>query len=588
MKKKDRIKDFIINIRKSIERFPITILVSTVLTILLIYYREALEYTSFDELSNLTRICMVVGLGIPLSLIIGLMNESLPKKSITEIGYYIFGGIVLIGYYFILLKDIEMVSMTRYLGTMIFLIITVFYVLKLRKDINYEVYVIKIFSALFLTILYCGVLFGGIAAIFGTIDGLFDVNIDSKYYYYTFLIVGFIFGVSMLLSKLPEVEEDFIGYNYSRSLNVLLTYIVIPLISVYTLIIYVYFIKILIGLEWPRGLVSHLVIWYSAISVGVIFLITPVLEENKIAKLFRNIFPLVNLPILLMMFISIYQRIDQYGITENRYFIVVLGLWITAMMMYFNLRRPLKNILIPISLSILVLISIYGPLSSYSTSKSSQNTRFNKILRENSMLENGAIISNPNLDLRTQGELSNIINYFVYSHSIEDLKVLPKGFQVDNMESIFGFKYMDYTPGSSQVDFFQYYTDSYQKPINISGYDYFINMSSYGDENIIIGSMDVKYDRGNKSIIISEKGEQLIHVDVNQLATIIHEQNIGREPEKNNYDFEDMTLTRENGNIRIKIIFTSIYGNIQLSTGELILDNTDFILMIGKDRKSVV
>lgn len=582
MKIQDRIKNSIINTRKSIERFPITILVSTALTILLIYYREVSAYTSFEELSSLRRICMVVGLGISLSLIIGLLNERFPKKNIMKIGFYILGGLVLIGYYFLLLKDFQMVPMTRYLGTMIFLIIAVFYVLKLKNDINYEVYVIKIFSAVFLTMLYCGVLFGGIAAILGTIDGLFDVNIDWKYYYYTFLIVGFIFGVSMLLSKLPERDEDFAGYIYSRSLKVLLVYIVIPLISIYTLILYAYFIKILIGWEWPRGLVSHLVIWYSAISVGVIFLITPVLEENKMAKLFRTFFPVVNLPILLMMFISIYQRIDQYGITENRYFIVVLGLWITAMMMYFNLKRPLRNIVIPISLSIVVLLSIYGPLSSYSISKSSQNNRFSKILTKNGMLENGNIVRNPNLDLSAQREISNIINYFIYNHSIDDLNLLPEDFQIANMESILGFKYLDYTPGLSEEQFFGYYADSYQKPISIAGYDYSITMSSYRGEVINIDNLDVKFDTNNKSIIVSEKDNQLISIDINKLAIQIHEQNSMAEPGRNNYDLEDMTFIKENENIKLKIIFTNIHGNIELSTGKVNIENTDFILLIDK------
>lgn len=580
MKIQDRIKNSIINTRKSIERFPITILVSTALTILLIYYREVSAYTSFEDMSSLRRACMVVGLGIPLSLIIGLLDEGFPKKNTIRIGFYILGGIVLIGYYFLLLKDLQMVPMTRYLGTMLFLIIAVFYVLKLKNDINYEIYVIKIFSAVFLTMLYCGVLFGGIAAILGTIDGLFDVNIDWKYYYYTFLIVGFIFGVSMLLSKLPEKDEDFTGYNYSRSLKVLLVYIVIPLISIYTIILYAYFIKILIGWEWPRGLVSHLVIWYSAISVGIIFLITPVLEENKTAKLFRTFFPIVNLPILLMMFMSIYQRIDQYGITENRYFIVVLGLWITAMMMYFNLKKQLKNIIIPISLSIVVLLSVYGPLSSYSISKSSQNNRFSKILRENGMLENGNIVSNPNLDLGAQREISNIINYFIYSHSIEDLTLLPEDFQIANMESIFGFKYLDYTPGLGEERFFGYYADSYQKPINIAGYDYSITMSSYIGEVINIDNLDVKFDTNNKSIIISEKDTQLMNVDIYELAIQFHEQNRMAEPGKNNYNLEDMTFIRENENIKLKIIFTNIHGNTELSTGKVNIEGADFILLI--------
>lgn len=583
MKIRDKIKSSIMNIQKSIERFPVTILISLALTILLIYQREVFSGLTSDQQETLTRISMVVGMGIPLSLVIGLLFERFPKGNALKIGAYILGGLFLILYYFLLLKNFDMVPSTRYLATMIFLIIAVFYVLKLNIDINYEVFVIKIFSAGFLTLLYCGVLFGGISAILGTIDGLFDVNIDWNYYYYTFLIVGFVFGVSMFLSKFPEKDENFLGYDYSKSLKVLLAYIVIPLITIYTIILYAYFIKILVEWVWPRGLVSHLVIWYSALSVGVIFLITPVLEENKIAKAFRTFFPLANLPILLMMYISIYQRINQYGITERRYYILLLGLWITGMMLYFIFKKKLKNIIIPISLSIVVLLSVYGPISSYSISKLSQNNRFNRILSENGMLENGNIIKNPDLVLSEKRELSNIINYFTYNHELDDIKLLPKGFETKNMEDIFGFKYQEYLPAGGDQSFFSYYADNYQEPIDITGYDYSIMMSSWRNQITKVGTLGVRIDSKSKSILVSENDIQLISIDVNELALSIHNNNISIGEGESIQSLSDMTFVRENEDIRLKIIFTNINGNIDATTEEAQVESTDFILLI--DRK---
>ncbi len=583
MKLQERIKNSIINIRKSIERFPVTILVSTALALLLIYQREVFENLTSNQQEMLIRISMVVGLGIPLSLTIGLLLERFPRGKVFKIGAYIIGGLLLVGYYFLLLKDLKMVPTTRFLATMIFLIISVFYVLKLKHEINYEVYVIKMFFAGFLTLLYSGVLFGGIAAILGTIDGLFDVDIDGNYYYYTFLIVGFIFGVSMFLSKLPERDEEFLDYNYSKSLKVLLVYIVIPLITIYTAILYAYFVKILVQWEWPRGLVSHLVIWYSALSVGVIFLITPVLEENKVAKLFRTFFPIGNLPILLMMYMSIYQRIDQYGFTERRYYIVVLGLWITAMMLYFIFTKSLRNIIIPISLSLVVFISVYGPISSYAISKSSQNNRFNKILMENGMLENGVIIQNPDLDLSEQREISNIINYFIYNHSLESLEVLPQDFEVGNMEDLFGFKYRDYVPIGENRSFFGYYAETYQQAIDIAGYDYSIMMSSWRNDSIKVGNLDLKYDSKTKSIIVREKDIDLINLDINELALQVHDKNSGVGEVKSIQSLEDMTYISENEKIRLKMVFTSINGNIDISTNEAQVENAEFILLL--DRK---
>ena len=82
-------------------------------------------------------------------------------------------------------------------------------------------------------------------------------------------------------------------------------------------------------------------------------MLTPIIEDNRVAKI-QIFFPKFILPILLMMFLSIGQRINQYGITEKRYYIPVLGLWVFAVMLYFSIIKSSKNTIIPISLSIVV------------------------------------------------------------------------------------------------------------------------------------------------------------------------------------------------------------------------------------------
>ncbi len=580
MKVMDRVKSTIINTRKSVERFPITIIISFALAILLIYQNEVSPKLAQEARDNLTRLAMVVGLGIPLSLCIGLLRERFVKFN-KFIGY-ILGGLFLVVYYLYLLKDFQMVAMTRYMGTMIFLLIVFFYALKINHDENYEKYVIKVFSGAFLTALYSGVLFAGLAAIVATIDNLFEININENIYFYMFLLVVFVFAASLFLSKIPEKDDDFRNYEYSRSLKVLLVFIVIPLISVYTLILYAYFVKILVTWQWPKGLVSHLVLWYSVISVGVIFLITPVLEENKVAKTFKIWFPKFILPILVMMFMSIWQRIDQYGITENRYYIILLGIWVLGVMLYFSFKKPLKNILIPISLSLVVLLSVYGPVSSYSMSKSSQNNRLIRILEANDMLVDGNIKSNQFVDKDVQTEVNNIITYFINTHSLEDIKVLPADYEVADSKELFGFEYLPYNPYDGNQDYFSYYVDHYQKPIDIAGFDYYINMSSWNEQLVNIDNLAVKYNRSGHSLLINEGDINLITVDINELAAKIHADNKGISQGKDMIDLDKMTVNLDNDNVKIRILFTNINGRYNINNEGINLENTEFLLLIDK------
>ncbi len=573
------IKNTILNTRKSFERFPITIIMSTILTLLLIYQVEVSYDIAQEMRENLMRITMTVGLGIMLSLCIGLLNERFIKSNKVRLGNYIVGSFLLVLYYNLLLKEFNMVAMTRYIGTVVFLVIVFFYALKLKHDNNYEQYVIKVFSGFFITALYSAILFFGLIAILFTIENLFEINFKSNLYLYMFFIVVFIFGVSLFLSKIPGKDEEFKFNEYSKSLKVLLLYIVIPLITAYTIILYAYFIKILITWAWPKGLVSHLVLWYSVISVGVIFLITPILEGNKLAKTFKVFFPKLILPILVMMFMSIWQRIEQYGVTENRYYVVVLGLWVLGIMIYFNFKNPLRNIVIPISLSIVVLLSIFGPLSSYSISKSSQNNRLNKLLEENNLIENGILKSNPNVDSNVQREISNIISYFHSNHDLDDITVFPDDYEIEDTKNLLGFDYNPYLNIIAERDYFNYFINPNGLVIDVEGYEHYVNMSSWNTDAINIGNnIEVRYETDH-ILKVEVVGKDIESIDIEELAEKIHNE-VVVEPNKSMVDKKDMTIDFEDENIRLRLIFTNLNGSIDINSKEFQLQNADFILLI--------
>lgn len=579
----NRFKSIFLGIKISLRRFPITIGISTLLTISLIYFNENHHNMSTTSQDNLIRFNMVLGMAILLSLCLDLLKENLFKeKKVQTILSYLLGVAVLVLYYIFLLKDFDFVSMTRYVGIMVFLIIAYFYLPVIgNKDKNYEYRVIDIFGNFFETLIYSVVLLFGIFAIFFTIDNLFDIDIKGKYYLYVFLVTFLVFAVSFFLSKQPKDGVSFDEKKYSQSMRILLTYIVIPLISIYTIILYVYFAKILITWEWPKGLVSHLVIWYTAVSIGVIFLISPLIEIDRISRYFKILFPKVVLPILLMMFLSIGQRIYQYGITENRYYILVLGIWISLIMLYFSIKKPLKNIIIPISLSVIVLNSVLGPLSSYSISKYSQNRRLNDILNRNSMLLGGSIVSNPDVSDDDKREISNIINYFDMSHSLDDIKILNDDFETIDMSDVFGFSYQPriYIIESDRI-YFYYITDLTSQAIEIEAYQHFLQQYSWQEEDIIIGDFRIARSMGSNILSLSKDNEVVMTIDTEEAAMErIREFEPVFDNRENQRSPNEMTYEIEGNDVRVKLIFTNISGNKEDSNIEI--DSIEYILLIN-------
>lgn len=585
MKFRESIKSTLYSMRNSIKRFPITVFISILFVIVQIYINEQGYQNNEDIREFHNKISMIIGLGIPLSLCIGYINEIfLKKEKLIGIISYIIGSIILVLYYVFFLKDINNLSIIRYAGTMIFLLLAFFYIPRLKSKEGYEFYVMDVNTSFAVTFIYSFVLYFGLAAILFTIDKLFDANIDSKYYFYMFLIVAFVFGVSLFISKLDPVDKKYEDYDYSSAWKILLVYIIIPLITAYTIILYVYSAKIIITWVWPRGLVSNLVLWYSTLSVFIIFSITPILEENKIAKIFKTWFPKVVLPILLMMFMSMYQRTEQYGITENRYYIIVLGLWVTGIMIYFSLRKPLRNIVIPITLSLIVLNSVYGPLSAVNISNNSQNKRLDKLLVANGLLVDGKLVKNPTITSEGQREISNVIEHFSSENSLNDIKVFPDDFKTNQLENLLGFSYKpDIYGGYLNDEYFSYYLDPNEIAIDIQDYDYYVRVATWSNAATKIDNMELAYDNTNKILILSEGEKTLFQEDINTLAIEIHNKlKVNRESNKEGAKLEDMIIEKDYNTVRIKIIFNNISGKQPYGSEDIKLDGTEFIILIDK------
>ena len=577
-----RVKEIFIAALLSFQRFPVTVLSSALLAVGIIWLSEKTSVLSNEAIQSWTRINLSLGLFAIASLTAGLANEHyFRKKNQLIILPYLGAALITIAFHFVYLSDLTSASIMRYVSLVLVFVVTPFFIQRLGIRNHYEVYVLKILNGIVTTVIYAAVLYAGISIIMFTISSLFTVNIAGKYYFYNWILVVLIFGVTFFLSKIPHPDANHSMFSYPDALKILLIYIVIPLITVYTLILYVYFVRILLTGEWPQGLVSHLVLWYSTVSVGVIFLLMPVYEQNRISTIFRTWFPVVILPVLGMMFASIYLRINQYGFTENRYLIVILGIWVTAVMLYFSTRKINRNIIIPISLAIVIFVSAFGPLSSFSVSVRSQNRRLENILIRNGMLPDGSVAPNPDIPLADKKEISNIISYFTSIHDLTKVAILPQDFEVDDMPAVFGFEFQPqyHTPST---EYFFLHSDVAQQPLRIEDYDYFFTINPWNTDNRAIDDIRLDFSMQNLTLTVVDGSAEPLLIDLAPLTRDLftrYAHNILQERDML-IPASNMTFTGENENMKYSLTFTSISGNAD-SDGNPIFENLEFILLLG-------
>jgi len=269
-------------------------------------------------------------------------------------------------------------------------------------------------------------------------------------------------------------------------------------------------------------------------------------------------------------------RIRAYGITENRYFAFVLGLWVLGIMIYFSLKKKLANIVIPISLSIVILLSTFGPLSGFSVSKFSQNNRLKNLLERNGMLVDGEISKKENIPREDKEEISAILMYFQSKHSLKDVRYIPEEFKIKDMEVVFGFPYTE--KGISSEEYFSYYMNPEDRAVlDVKGYDYSIQSLALMNSPVEVEGLNINYK--DTTIEITEDGNLIYEKNLKDYIDklLINPVTL----DKNHYQLnpETATFVDENERIRAKILITSFSGAREFN-GENVINHVEFEMLV--------
>lgn len=296
--------------------------------------------------------------------------------------------------------------------------------------------------------------------------------------------------------------------------------------------------------------------------------------KNTWARVFAGYLPKLILPLLVMMFVAMGIRINAYGITENRYLVMAGGMWTTGCMLYCAFKKHTLNINIVLSAAVIAALVVSGPWSCYAVSKYSQNARFAKILTQNNMLMNGKIVPAQEISSADKTSLTSIIQYFQRYHSVKELKLLPAGFEFNQMKEIFGF---EMTFGGKH-EYFSHNLKETGELQDIRGYDYFwpSPVQMPGGTAITQGSFDISYDSASRVLKISKEGLTVYQKDIAEVAIDIHTVNAGNNVLAN----RSMTYEDENEHLKIMILFRNINGTENGEDGRPRIEWLDFSVFI--------
>ncbi len=189
-----------------------------------------------------------------------------------------------------------------------------------------------LFVRILAAFLYSAFLFGGLALALGSLDFLFDVDLHEELYLDLFYVIAGVFNTWFFLAGIPK-EFDALDdiQEYPKGIKIFSQYVLLTLLILYIVILYIYAGKIVFLWNWPKGLVSYLVACVAVLGILTLLLIHPYgnLPGNNWIKKFSRAYYFILVPLIVLLFIAIGMRVSDYGVTVNRYVIVLLGVWLT-------------------------------------------------------------------------------------------------------------------------------------------------------------------------------------------------------------------------------------------------------------------
>ncbi|HMN32284.1 MAG TPA: DUF4153 domain-containing protein [Chitinophagaceae bacterium] len=433
-----QIKKILIDLYGTLGRFPIPIMAS----VLGFIFFSISIHTDSSDLKGFVFIKLALESvsGISYFIALDIFAESKKIDLGKRVGLSLLGFCMLgLHYYSIIpaMLDSESVFLTRYL-----VFITCFHVLVSfsafydnDENQNFWQFNFYLLTSISIAIVYSVTLFLGVAGALYAVEKLLKIYITTNAYLDLFLFVFIFLNTLFFLYQIPKSFDVFSHKTvFKNSLRIFVQYILLPILLLYILILYIYLFDIVLTGVIPSNAVCIPIFVFSIIGVFTYLLIYPIRKDKqyKLLYFFSKYFFYILLPLLSLYFIAITLRILSYGVTEDRYLIVVLGIWLLVISIYILSSKKDNIIIIPISLFVILFISSFGPWGLFQLSIQNQVRRLEYLLNKNHLLVNNKLVSNENTHKISNENLESIRSILNYLNKRGQINQIHKWLDEEN------------------------------------------------------------------------------------------------------------------------------------------------------------
>ena len=515
--------------RQVLVRFPITLAVGVAAAVF------AIIASTKGADDAWVRLAFVAALGLPLSFALTLLVElrgwSHPRMLLAMLG----GALVLVGFFFVWPGLDEKHNAIRYFQFSAALHLAVAFLPFVGTEENaaFWQYNRRLFLSFLRAVVFSGVLFVGLVIALAALDKLFGLDVPNDTYLRLWFVIAFVANTWIFLAGVPDDISALVAdREYPKALKIFTQYILTPLVAVYLLILLAYLVKILITSEWPSGWIGYLVTSVSVAGILGFLLVHPLRDEAEEGwiRTYRRWLFIALIPAAIMLLVAFVKRIAPYGLTELRYLGGLLGVWLLAISLLFTLRREQGIRIIPLSLSILLLVTLFGPLGASHRSVASQASRLQREVAA------ARAVPSPGVVTPAESEASGAL-FFLVEHEAEPEiarafgGAIPGGvvlpdtlrYQADSLSgAIMAAASLDYsrwgTTGSPRPGYFSYHAME-SEAVAVAGFDWIVPVEMR-DSLLTVGSDTflIAFDSTQRRFSVAERGGQTMTFDLGRLV----------------------------------------------------------------------
>ena len=241
----------------------------------------------------------------------------------------------------------------------------------------------------------------GVSAVLGSISYLFAADLPSSLFGHVGNVAVSLVGPLAWLAGLPErfdrpIEQGAQTETTSRGVAAMVKFLLAPLLLVYTAILYVYALKIGFEAALPKSRLGYMVLGYGTASALTALMAWPTrATAGPIVALFWRSWHWLVLPPVALLFMAVIVRVRDYGLTEQRYMLLLVGVWLVVTAAWLTWRPGRDLRVAPGVLAALVLAASVGPWGALGASVASQKGRLQAALTEAGVFRDGRIVALP-------------------------------------------------------------------------------------------------------------------------------------------------------------------------------------------------